>query len=193
MSSASVIKKTCIGGLLACVPLALPAVAGASLGTGVGASPIMLAHTAIPGHAYTLPGVYVLNTGTVSSRYHLRVQRLSPGAARTLPTGWVTLQRNDFLLRPHRAAIIPFTVNIPRSASSGRYLSDVVASTSSARRGGGTALGAAAATLLGLTVGGSSPAIPWRTIVLALIAGLLAGTAAYGVRRSGLAVRVERR
>jgi hypothetical protein len=108
------IPRTLRGALLAIgALLASPAPGGASLGTGVGAMPIMLARTALPGHAYKLPGLYVLNTGTVLSRYHLRVERLNPGRARTLPAQWVIFERNDFLLRPHHSAIVPFSITIP--------------------------------------------------------------------------------
>jgi hypothetical protein len=173
--------------------LALPVAAGASLGTGVGASPIMLAQMAMPGHAYRLPGLYVLNTGTQASRYHIRVERLSPGTARTLPATWVALAQNDFLLRPNRSATVPFTIRIPGNAPSGAYLSDLVASTSSPRRAGGTALGAAAATKLGLEVGSAPGSIPWGSIgVVALVALVVTG-GGYLVRRSGVRLKLERR
>jgi hypothetical protein len=186
------IRRAVASALLAGVLMALPPDAAASLGTGVGASPIMLAQAAIPGHAYKLPGLYVLNTGTVRSRYHVRVQRLSPGNARTLPATWVTLQQNDFVLRPHHSATVPFTITIPKNAASGKYLSDLVASTSSARRAGGTALGAAAATKIGLSVGATPGSIPWGTIGLLLLGAIALTGATYGLRRSGLHVRLER-
>ena len=179
--------------LTAAAALALPGSAGASLGTGVGASPIALAHIAMPGHAYRLPGLYVVNTGTQRSRYHVRVQRLSAGEERTLPGGWVTLERNDFVLAPGRAAVVPFTIRIPDNASAGAYLSDLIASTSSPRRAGGTTLGAAAATKLGLDVGNAPGSIPWGTIGLVLAAAVVFVTGGYGIRRSGLHVRLERR
>jgi len=178
--------------LVASLVFALPAAAFASLGTGVGASPIMLAQPALPGHAYRLPGLYVLNTGTVPSRYQVRVERLSPGGQKTLPADWVTLSQNHFLLRPRHSATVPFTITVPTNAVAGAYLSDLVASTTSARHPGGTAIGAAAATKLGMTVGSPPSSIPWATIVLAVLAALAGGGTLYGVRRSGLRLRLER-
>jgi hypothetical protein len=181
-----------VGLLAASLLLTLPAAAGASLGTGVGASPIMLAHTAMPGHTYPLPGLYVLNTGTQTSRYHVRLERLSPGEARTLPAAWVTLQRNDFVLRPNHSATVPVAIRIPGNAQPGAYLSDLVASTSSPRRAGGTALGAAAATKLGLNVGSAPGLIPWKTVGPALLALLALAAGGHVIRRSGLRLKLER-
>jgi hypothetical protein len=180
------------GAILALVLLALPPIASASVGTGVGASPIVLPQRALPGHAYKLPGLYVLNTGTVASRYQVRVERLTPGGQKTLPAGWVTLAQNDFLLLPRHSATVAFTIRVPNSAAAGAYLSDLVASTTSARRPGATAVGAAAATKLGMTVGQAPGSIPWRTIALVLAAVLATGLAAYGIRRSGVRLRLER-
>jgi hypothetical protein len=180
------------GAIVACALLALPTSAGGSVGTGVGASPILLAQRALPGHAYKLPGLYVLNTGTVASRYHVRLERLSSGHQKTLPAAWVRFARNDFLLRPHHSATIAFTIHLPGNAPAGPYLSDLVASTTSARHPGATAVGAAAATNLGLTVGQAPGTIPWRTIGLALAALIATSAAVYAVRRSGVRLRLER-
>lgn len=179
--------------LLVALLLPLAPAARASLGTGVGASPIMLAQPARAGHSYTLPGLYVLNTGTVASRYHIRVQRLSSGGRLTLPVSWVRLWRNDFMLAPGHSATVPFTITIPKSAASGAYLSDLVASTVIPRRPGGTSLGAAAATKFGLSVGDVPGSIPWRTIGLAVLGATAVLAAGYGIRRSGIRVRLDHR
>jgi len=100
--------------------LALPALAAASLGAGVGAAPIGLGQSARAGRAYTLPGLYVVNTGTLRSLYHVRVQRLSPGSATTLPAGWVSIERNDFPLAAHQSTIVPLKITIPAKATAGR-------------------------------------------------------------------------
>jgi hypothetical protein len=57
----------------------------------------------------------------------------------------------------------------------------------------GTALGAAAATKLGLTVGGTSGSVPWGTIGLIGLALIVPVTTTYALRRSGLHIRLERR
>ena len=72
-------------------PSLLPLRAVASVGTGVGASPIVLSELAQPGHSYTLPQLYVFNTGTEASQYRVHVSRLEEGAQHDVPSGWVDL------------------------------------------------------------------------------------------------------
>ena len=176
---------------LLAVVLAVPGVAHALLGAGVGASPVTLAQPGQRGHAYALPGLYVVNTGTVRSLYHVRVERLSAGGASTLPAGWVTIERNNFPLAAHGSTLVPIRITIPAKAATGNYLSDLVASTSSSRRGGGTALGAAAATKLQLSIKSDGSSLPWKTIGI-IAAGLLVLLGAgWVVRRSGVRLRVE--
>jgi hypothetical protein len=172
-------------------PTATRRSAGGSLGAGVGASPIALPKPAEPGHAYALPSLYVVNTGTLRSLYHVRVERLSPGSASVLPAGWVTIERNDFQLAGHQSAIVPIRITIPAKAKAGDYLSDLVASTTSPSRGGGTALGAAAATKLQLSIKSDTSPLPWKTITLILagLLGLLGGS--WIVVRSGIRLRLE--
>jgi hypothetical protein len=166
----------------------------AAIGAGISASPIMLAKPAAPGRSYALPRVYILNTGTVSARYHVRVQRLSRRSARTLPASWVTFGRNDILLRPRTGVMVPLRVRVPDGTTSGPYLSDVVVSTLTPRQVGGTAIGAGAATLLQMTVSDSGSAIP--LLPIGALAGVLAVVViARRIRRSGIRLRlqVERR
>ena len=170
--------------------LALPALAAASLGAGVGAAPIGLGQSARAGRAYTLPGLYVVNTGTLRSLYHVRVQRLSPGSATTLPAGWVSIERNDFPLAAHQSTIVPLKITIPAKATAGNYLSDVVASTTSSPHARGTSLGAAAATKLQVSIAGDGSTFPWKTIVWIGGALLVVAGATWTIRRSGLWVRL---
>jgi hypothetical protein len=172
--------------------LALAPAATASLGTGVTASPVALARPAAPGRAYTLPSLYVVNTGTVRSRYHVRVQRLSPGGERTLPANWVTLHLNDFVLAPHKSATVPGWDGLAADAAAGPYVSNLVASTTTTRRAGGTALGAAAATKLELTVSDPASGPPWAAIGAGTAGGVLLVGLLRGVQRSRLRIRIER-
>ncbi len=177
---------------LSCVAalLALPGIAGASLGTGVSASPVVLPKRALQGHSYALPGLYVRNTGT--ERYlRVRVQRLSTGAERVLPATWITFGRNGITLSPHRSAVVPIRIAVPPTAAGGSYMSDLVASTSLKHARGGDAIGVAAATKLEVDVGTLSSSVAWGAIGLATGGILLIAGLGYLVRKSGLSVSVR--
>src|SRR5215469_11088084 len=65
--------------------VAAPAAAYASVGVGVQAGPVQLVGAAHPGGTYTLPPVYVVNTGTDPESLAIRIERISPGTGRTVP------------------------------------------------------------------------------------------------------------
>jgi hypothetical protein len=161
--------------------LAAPATAGASIGTGVGVAPLTLRAPAHTGHSYTFRWLYVKNTGTVRSSYLVKAERLSPGSANTIPAGWVQLQPAGFQLAPRAIERVTVVLRIPTSAAGGDYLTDLVASTQAPHAPGGTALGAAAADKLAVTIPASS-SFPWVVLIVAggLIAVLAGG---WGVRR----------
>ena len=60
-------------GLVAWLGLAWPA--SASIGVGVQANPVSLTGTAHPGASYTLPSLYIVNTGTQAESMSVRVVR----------------------------------------------------------------------------------------------------------------------
>jgi hypothetical protein len=168
--------------------------AGASVGVGVGAAPLRLAGPARPGGHYRLPSLYVVNTGTQTSDYLVRVQRLGHPTGRAVPASWVHLGRAQLRLLPRQHTLVPVTVSVPDDAASGAYGTDLVASTVMKQPGHGTALGAAAADRLIFTVdapgrGFSWP--PWAGYLLLALAG--AALAVLSARRLGLRVQIERR
>ena len=55
--------------------------ASASIGVGVQANPVSLDSAAHPGGSYTLPALYVVNTGTQAESMSVRVERLPPSPA----------------------------------------------------------------------------------------------------------------
>ncbi len=177
--------------------LGVPTAAGADVGAGVGASPIVLSSVADPGHTYRLPSLYVVNTGTVASAYRVRVERLSRGTGRTVPTGWVHFGRNDLSLGPKESASIPITLEVPANSAAGDYLSDLVAGTMAERAsGGGAVIGAQAATKLVFRVSSGPPSFPWPSPGWAYAVagtGLATGAAVMAQRRLGLRLRFERR
>ena len=178
------------------VLMALPASAGASIGVGVQGAPVRLTTAAHPGTSYPLPPVYVVNTGTEAETISIKVDRLSPGAGRSVPASWIRTVGPPARLEPHGSARIALELVVPSGALSGAYLSDIVADGSTALAVGTTNFGVAAATKLEFTV---SPA-PGRGTLAALppwgwgaLGGLLLVVIAVAVfRRSGVHIRIER-
>jgi hypothetical protein len=162
-----------------------PVVARADVGAGVGASPVVLGTVAVPGSSYQLPALYVVNTGTVTTTYRVRVQRLSPGPQHAVPAIWVRVEQNDFSLAPKEARSVPLTLSVPPDAALGDYASDLVAGTVNNARGGGAVVGAQAATALQFHVGPAPVGLllppAWLAIAGVLVAAL---AAAVWVQRS---------
>lgn len=173
----------------AIVALACP-IAGASIGTGVGAAPLIVRGDARPGDSYLAPDLYVVNTGSTRSAYTVIVKRMVPGGARVIPAGWVNLGIARFELPPRGVRLVPVRVTIPSGAPAGSYMTNLVATTVEHRHAGGAALGAAAAARLVVHVASTS-SFPW--LDLGLPAGvILAGLGAWLIARSGLRLRIER-
>lgn len=188
-------------GRVLCLALAvagfLPIAAEASLGTGVSASPIVLAESAHPGNSYALPAMYVVNTGTEPSDYAVHVARLSQGAQRVAPAGWIHIGKPRFHLDPKQATSVPLTLDVPADASPGDYMTNLVAGTVPPGSTSGLALGAAAAAKLLFSVT-PSPGVqfpwPWPVwvyVILALV--LVAAAGMYLYRRLGLSVQIQRK
>jgi len=175
--------------------IAFPWLARASIGVGVQGAPVRLHTVARPGSSYALPPVYVVNTGTQDETISMRVQRLSHGPGRTVPSSWIQFTGNGMQLPARKSARVPLELVVPAGAAPGKYLSDVVVVGSAAVSVGKTNLGVAAATKLEFSVGRASDSglgiPPWT---LWAIGGLLlAALAVLAFRVSGLQVRVARR
>jgi hypothetical protein len=177
------------------VAIAVPVVADASVGLGIQAGPVRLAGGAHPGGTYPLPAVYVINTGTQDESVVIRVEHLSPGAGRAVPSSWVQATGSAVKLSGNQSARIPLQLTVPRGAQPGAYLSDVVAKGSAALGAGGANLGVAAATKLQFTVvpGAVSASLVPGWLLPAFLAAAFAAAAVIAVRRSGLRIRIERR
>ena len=175
----------------------LPSPVVASLGAGVGASPIVLSHPAQPGHSYQLPTLYVLNTGTEPAYYLVRVQAIGQNQVHPVPTSWVQFGTNHFQLQPRQSLAVPMTLIVPSDAAAGSYRSYLVAGTVPASQTGGVAFGAAAATRLEFTVSPPSgftfpwPWPWWVYLLLGLV--IVVGGGALLLRASGLGIQIERR
>jgi uncharacterized membrane protein len=182
------------------VPVALVALASftptsdASVGVGVQAGPVRLGSMAHRGERYALP-LDVVNTGTEAEAVSMRVERLSRGPGRAVPPSWIQFAGPAVQIAPGKAARVSLELVVPDRAKPGEYLSDIVVTGSAAGQAGTANLGVAAATKLEFSVssapaqGASSfPVWMWWAIT-----GLLLLTVTFfGVRRSGLRIRVER-
>jgi hypothetical protein len=167
--------------------------AQADIGTGIGANPLRLASRAQPGGRYHLPSVLVVNTGNQASSYIVQVKRLGQPNGHDVPASWIRFAHTKVQLRPHKRAVIPAVLTVPKHAAGGVYRSNVVVSTYTRRPGGGgAALGAAAADELSFAIvspGGSL----WRAWLVYLLLALAAtGAIVFLTRRLGLHFRIER-
>lgn len=182
------------------VPVALVALASftqtsdASVGVGVQVSPVRLGSMAHRGESYAL-SVDVVNTGTEAEAVSMRVERLSRGSARAVPPSWIQFAGGAVQIAPGKAARVSLELVVPGQARPGEYLSDIVASGAAAGQAGTGNLGVAAATKLEFSVS-SAPAQAASSFPVWMwwaLAGLLLLTVtAFGVRSSGLRIRVER-
>ena len=185
--------------VVAGVLVAVPQAAQASVGVGIQAGAVQLSGAAHPGQSVALPGVSVVNSGSHSEWIRLSVQRLSKGQGRLVPASWIQFGTPMVQLAPGHAVRVPVQLVVPAGAKPAAYLSDIVATGSSADQApaGHASLGAAAATLLVFRVTPNpAPAFWWSVftqtlwallILLAMVAVVLV------VRRSGVRVRVERK
>jgi len=176
--------------------LAAPVAADASVGVGVQAGPVRLAAPAHPGGTYTLPSVYVINTGTEPESVAIRVERISHGTGRTVPPSWIRVSALPSQLGHGQSARVPLDLVVPSGARPGQYFSDVVVTGSAALTAGGAKLGVAAATDLEFRVAPGAVAQPWfsmPTWVLAAAAAIVVLAAgAVLASRSGIRIRIER-
>jgi hypothetical protein len=175
--------------------IVFPGLSRASIGVGVQGAPVRLRGVAQPGGSYSLPPVYVVNTGTQDETISMRVQRLSAGPGRTVPPSWIHFAENGLQLPASGSARIPLQLVVPTDARPGKYFSDVLVAGSAGITVGKANLGVAAATKLEFRVGrGSGHGLafpPWTRWTLAGL--LLLTLVIVGLRVSRLQVRVVRR
>jgi hypothetical protein len=185
--------------VLAGALVAVPQAAQASIGVGIQAGAVRLSGVAHPGESVALAGVAVVNSGTHPEWIRLSVQRLSKGPGRVVPASWIQFGSRVVQLAPKHATRVSLELVVPAGAKPGAYLSDIVATGSSARQGsaGHAALGAAAATLLVFRVTpGTAPGFwssVFRQTLWALLILIALAAVVLAVRRSGIRVRVERK
>ncbi len=176
--------------------VAAPVAAYASVGVGVQAGPVRLAGAAHPGGSYTLPPVYVVNTGTQAESVAVQIERISRGTGRTIPPAWIRVTELSAALEHGQSARIPLNLVVPANARPGQYFSDVVVHGSAALTVGGAHLGVAAATDLEFRVAPGAASQGWFTVpswVLTAVAVMvLVAAGVVLVARSGIRIRIER-
>jgi hypothetical protein len=173
--------------------------AAASVGVGIQANPVQLTGTAHPGGSYSLPPLYVKNTGSQPESLSLEVERLTTPADRaasSVPSSWIQSSWSDNSTVPAgQSADIPLELVTPANAKPGSYASDIVVTGSTMPVTGSLRFGAAAATGLDFQI---TPAPPgglmtwkvWTLVALIVIGAAVLTTRAY--KRLGIRVRIER-
>ena len=172
-----------------------PAISQASVGVGVQVNAVRLAQVAHAGSSYSLPSIYVANTGTQAESVSVRVERLSRGTGRIVPPSWVHAGQSPLRLSPSQQAKIPLRLAVPAGAKPGQYFSDIVVVGSAIIQAGSSNFGAAAATKLEFRVvpgpgqqRWSFP--PWAWWALAAV--IIVAVGRFAGSRSGLRIRIER-
>jgi hypothetical protein len=181
--------------LLAALLVLCPAVSAyASVGVGIQADPVRLAGNAHPGGTFTLPDVYVVNTGSQAESISVSIERMSSASSGlSVPAAWIQASSVPSSLGPGQAVRIPLELVIPGNARPGRYASDIVV-TGAAQPPSGSSVrfGAAAATGLEFSIvpapAGGYPG--WKIWLIVVV--VVGGIATLVVRHSGLRIRIER-
>jgi hypothetical protein len=179
------------------VTLGLAASADASIGVGIQSNPVLLAGVAHPGGSYTLPSLYVVNTGTEAESITVQVEHLVTGTRSdwSVPGSWIQVADQGTQLAPAQSAQIPLVLHTPGNARSGSYATDLVVTGSAAGTGGGVNVkfGAAAATGLEfrVTPGPAGGVAAWRWWLVAALA--LLTVIILVIQRTGLRIRFEMR
>jgi hypothetical protein len=185
--------------VLAGALVAVPQAAQASVGVGIQAGPVRLSGVAHPGESVALPAVSVVNAGTHGEAIRLSIHRVSKGPGRPVPASWIQIGAPVVQLGPKHATRVSLQLVVPAGAKPGAYLSDIVATGSSAGQSsaGRASLGAAAATLLEFRVVPSAAPGFWSSVftqtLWALLILIALAAVVLVVRRSGIRVRVERK
>jgi hypothetical protein len=162
------------------------------IGAGVGATPLQLHTDVRPGRHYRFPPLYVVNTGSRTSNYLVRIEQLGAQTGHQVPAAWLQVARTRLRLRPHKSALIPVSLSVPKNAAGGNYRTDLIVGTSMQRPGRGATLGAAAADQLIFTI--ATPGFSWTSpwLLYPLLALLTLGAVVLTIRRLGLRVEIHR-
>lgn len=146
------LKKTvAIAGL--CL-LLLPVALSARIGVGVATGRITVEEDLKPGLIYNLPALSVINTGSVSGEYTVKIeyhqdQENNPDMGLRPEAGWFEFIPNTFSLEPGEAQQVAIILSLPvRGAVPGNYFAYLEASPITKSIAGESRVGVAAASRL---------------------------------------------
>lgn len=177
--------------------LGLTAPAYASIGVGIQSNPVLLDGVAHPGGTYTLPSLYVVNTGTEAESVSVQVEHLVASASHAwnVPRSWIQVADQGTQLAPAQSAQIPLQLHPSGNARSGNYSTDLVVTGSAADTydDGNVKFGAAAATGLEFRVTPNPPQAiaAWKWWLLTAL--IILTTIVVVIRRTGFRIRIETR
>lgn len=189
------LRATVAGILLVCPVAFWPAPSAyASVGVGIQADPVRLTGDAHPGGTFTLPDLYVVNTGSQAESISVSVERMN--AIRTtlgVPGSWIQASSVPNLLSPGQAVRIPLRLVTPGNARPGHYASSIVVTgIVQPDPGSPVRFSAAAATGVQFSIIPSAPAgyPAWK--IWLVVAVLLGAAVTIVGRHTGLRIRIER-
>jgi hypothetical protein len=139
--------------------VALPAVAAARIGVGVGTGKIVVDKELRPGAVYNLPSLPVVNTGDVPMEYGVEVTFHADQEGSWPDVEWFTFHPQQFYLEPGQAQAVAVTLRLPVRTRPGQYFAFLEAYPIVADAGPGASIGIAAAARLEFTV---TPANIWQ-------------------------------
>jgi hypothetical protein len=153
--------------------------AEADIGVSIHSSAVDIQEALDPGDEYRLPELGVRNPGDRVTGYHMTIGRSVGPDARIPPASWFRFEPRAFTLQPGATRGVSVVLRIPPTASAGRYEALVKAEIEPAGQVQ-VVVGAAAATRLSFTVGGT-PAAAEHVAGMASVALVVAAVATTAV------------
>lgn len=124
----------------------------AKIGVGVGTGKIVVDEILRPGVVYQLPGISVINTGTVASNYKVTTEYLEDQEEKWPDRSWFAYDPASFFLEPGEVQHVRITLNIPVRTEPGDYFAFLSAQPDVTAESGETIIGVAAASKLYFTI-----------------------------------------
>ena len=124
----------------------------ANLGVGVGTGQIVVDEVLRPGIVYQLPGITVINTGSIASNYGVTTEFRENQPEKKFDRSWISYDPSSFYLEPGDVQHVRITLNIPVRTEPGDYFAFLSAHPDKVSDSGVTTVGVAAASKLYFTI-----------------------------------------